>query len=299
MVSSNNNSMSSPVDTTGLYMNDPVTNFIMGEEGNYAPVSQGEVVYYNGAVPLLGYVSKDQKDAQETTKKNTDAGGDMMDWWDIAQSHFFTVQIYSNDNGLPTGLHDENGQAFSFSSGEGVYRNYIPIKTMSFTYTSYDNMNIPFGTFGDFPLLHRRKVTTINFSCYDIDQDAIEKAIKYWEQQCFPNGLYAAYLDEIKATLKYTSYDVKGRENFTRVLDVIPTGSMSVNRSYEENAAKMLNFSVVAIGATGASAGAGEMIKERGWGDGHDHANRTYEMTVSAIPWTGRYIDPTVLNYAD
>ena len=220
------------------------------------------------------------------TPKTTDAGGDMMDWWDIAQSHFFTVQIFNDKNGA--GIHDAKGTPFNFCSGEGTYKNYIPIKTMNFNYTTYDNMTIPFAIFGDFPLLHRKKVTSISFSCYDIDQDAIEKAVKYWEQQCFPQGMYAAYLDDVAAKLSYTSYDVKGRENFTRVLYVIPAGSVSVSRSYEENAAKMINFSVVAVGAPGASATTGDLsggqgIKERGYGDGYEQANRTYELTVSAV----------------
>ena len=172
---------------------------------------------------------------------------------------------------------------------------------MNFNYTTYDNMSIPFAIFGDFPLLHRKKVTSVSFSCYDIDQDAIEKALKYWEQKCFPQGMYAAYLSDVAATLKYTSYDVKGRENFTRVLDVIPAGSTSVSRSYEENGAKLLNFSVVAVGAPGASATTGDLssgagIKERGYGDGNENANRTYERKVSGIIWNGSYRDPDTRN---
>ena len=239
------------------------------------PVTEGNITY-SGETAL-----KFDLNLEENTflLKATDAGGDVMDWWDIAQSHFFTVQIYNSKNGA--GLHDINGEPFMFSSGEGTYKDYIPIKSMTFNYTAYDNMNIPFGIFGDFPLLHKKKVTSINFSCYDIDQDAIEKALRYWEQQCFPQGMYVAYLDDVTATLKYTSYDVKGRENFTRILEVIPASTVSVSRSYEDNAAKLLNFSVVAVGAPGASANNGEMatndvIRRRGYGDINEHANRSY-----------------------
>ena len=122
----------------------------------------------------------------DQAKKVSDAGGDLIDWWDIAQSHFFTVQIYGvNEQGQGTGIHYLNGSPIAFASGEGVYNDYIPIKSMNFNYTSYDNMSIPLGIFGDFPLLHRKKVTSISFSCYDTDQDIIEKALTYWEQQCF------------------------------------------------------------------------------------------------------------------
>jgi hypothetical protein len=264
-----------------------------------APVaSYGDLTLFGNAVDLFKPTQKNGG----STKKSTDAGGDVMDWWDIAQSHFFTVQIFNDKNGA--GIHDANGTPFNFCSGEGTYKNYIPVKSMNFNYTAYDNMSIPLGIFGDFPLLHRKKVTSISFSCYDIDQDAIEKAVKYWEQQCFPKGLYVAYLEDIAAKLSYTSYDVKGRENFTRILYVIPAGSVSVNRSYEENAAKMVNFSVVAVGSPGASATAGDLtggqgIKERGYGDGYENANRVYETQVSAAFWTGRYRDTNTRNYAD
>ena len=150
-------------------------------------------------------------------------------------------------------------------------------------------MNIPFGIFGDFPLLHKKKVTSISFSCYDIDQDAIEKALRYWEQQCFPQGMYVAYLEDVAAELKYTSYDVKGRPNFIRTLEVIPASTVSVSRSYEENAAKLLNFSVVAVGAIGASANNGEMatteaMKRKGYGDLNEFPNRSYDPNDTSNP---------------
>lgn len=248
-----------------------------------ASVTDGELTYYGDSTKAFN-LSAEKSYSPPT---NTDAGGDMMDWWDIAQSHFFTVQIYSSKNN-GVGLHDENGLAFNFASGEGTYKNYIPIKSMNFNYTTYDNMNIPFGIFGDFPLLHKKKVTSISFTCYDIDQDAIEKALRYWEQQCFPKGMYAAYLSDVAAELKYTSYDVKGRVNFTKILEVIPASSVSVSRSYEENAAKLLNFSVVAVGAPGAAATTGEsasngLIAERGYGDGNYNPNRVYETNITSV----------------
>lgn len=237
----------------------------------------GNITYYGDSAVAFFDTSLSRYPTDAIT---TDVGGDTLDWWDIAQSHFFTVQIYSpRNNGV--GLHDEKGEPFNFSSGQGTYKNFIPLKSMNFNYTSYDNMNIPFGIFGDLPILHKKKVTSISFSCYDIDQDAIEKALRYWEQQCFPGGMYVAYLEDVAAELKYTSYDVKGRENFTRVLQVIPASTVSVSRSYEENAAKLLNFSVVAVGAPGASANNGEMattnvIKQKGYGDINERANRSY-----------------------
>lgn len=293
----NNDSAYAGVIEDGAYSSIAAGNGI--RTGVYKSQVDNDIVYYNDAVDWFFDASVHTDVNNQAPKISTDAGGDLIDWWDIAQSHFFTVQIFNDKNGA--GIHDEKGNPFNFSSGEGVYKNYIPIKTMNFNYTSYDNMTIPFGIFGDFPLLHRKKVTSISFSCYDIDQDAIEKAVKYWEQKCFPKGMYAAYLDDVAAKLSYTSYDVKGKENFTRVLYVIPASSVSVSRSYEENAAKMINFSVVAVGVPGASATTGDLstgqgIKERGWGDGNERANRTYERQVSGVIWDGKYRDPRTRN---
>ena len=198
--------------------------------------------------------------------------GDALDNWDIAQSHFFTVQISQ--------LIDKKGTTFKFSSGQGTYEDYVPIKSMNLTYTSYDNMNIPFGIFGDLPLLHRKKVSTISFSCYDIDQDVIEMALRAWENRCFPEGKYVAYLDDVKALFKYRSFDVTGKKNFERSLYVIPASSVSVSRGYEENGAKMLNFSLAVVGMPGSSAnGNGLKIAEYGYGEGYETADLYYEKT--------------------
>lgn len=232
--------------------------------------------------------------------------GDPLDNWDIAQSHFFTVQIYSKpyeggkNYAKATGLHDINGNPFNFASGQGTYKDYLPIKSMNFSYTSYDNMSIPLAVLGDFPLLHRKKVSTINFSCYDMDQDVIESALRYWEKQCFPEDKYVEYLDNIKAKLTYRSYDVTGKLTFERILEVIPTSSVSVSRSYEENGAKLLNFSVIAVGYPGASGrvSSGGIIRERGYGDGNEYADLVYEKQVgAAILVNGRPINQTTANY--
>ena len=171
---------------------------------------------------------------------------------------------------------------FQFASGQGTYKDYIPIKSMNLTYTSYDNMSIPFNIFGNLPLLHRKSVSTISFSCYDIDQDVIEMALRAWENRCFPEGRYVAYLDDIKASFKYRSYDVTGKMNFEKEFFVIPSSGVSVSRSYEENAAKMLNFSLAVVGLPGASAssGRGLRIAEYGYGEGYEKADLLYEKNI-------------------
>ena len=269
------------------------------------PYTEGSISYYGDAAKIAtgtgfgnGFGNGVNNGRGGVTNANTVI--DQKVAWDIAQSHFFTVQIYSPSNNYyahPTGLHDKYGKAFAFASGKGTWENYIPLKNMSFNYVSFDNMTIPVNILGDFPLLNRKRVTVITFSCYDMDDDRIEMALKYWEDQCFP-GSYVEYLDNIKAKLTYCSYDVTGRKNFSREIEVIPSGSMSVSRSYEENAAKILNFSVVAVGVVGASidnisgmartgrngrGGSVQEIAEIGYGDGSEYKGLLYERNVKAV----------------
>ena len=261
------------------------------------PVTQGAITYNGDAARLAnGSGTLTQGAGKGGYSKGNDIVGQLFSW-DIAQSHYFTVQIYSPRNPdypYPTGLHDKQGKPFSFCSGQGTWKDYIPLKSMNFNYTSYDNMSLPLHILGDFPLLHRKKVTTIQFSCYDMDDDRIELALKAWENQCFP-GACVEYLDNIKAQLTYTSYDVKGKKNFSISFEVIPTGTVSVSRGYEENSAKFLTFSVVAVGAPGVNANMGAAggkgnvgraftYGELGYG-GPGEVDYVYELSVQgAIP---------------
>lgn len=247
---------------------------------------QGEIVYSENATKVLeGGISTANTYGLSFVPKSRKSAGDMLSNADIAQSHFFTVQIYSAPTSTynhPTGLHERNGKPISFASGKGTYSDYLPVKTMQLNYTSYDHLTIPFTIFGDLPIPHRKRVSTVSFSCYDMDNDVIERALKYWEDQCFV-GNCVEYLDNIKATLKYRSYSVTGKLNFTKYLDVIPAGTTSVSRSYAENGEKLLNFSVVVVGTTGASAKSGSLsIKERGYGDGNETADLTYTKDTAA-----------------
>ena len=58
---------------------------------NTKPVTEGNITYSGNAVD--GLIIQTGLASSRPNKISTDAGGDIMDWWDIAQSHFFTVQI--------------------------------------------------------------------------------------------------------------------------------------------------------------------------------------------------------------
>lgn len=168
---------------------------------------------------------------------------------DIAQSHHFTVQL-------------EGFQ--SYRTPHGSFSKFLPVKTIQLNQTSYENMNIPVSIFGDFPLLNKKRVSTIAITCYDEDTNIIERQLRAWERSCFPSNKYVAYLSDVARKLTYQGYDVKGKMTLGPInMYVIPSGNISVSRDYSANDAKLLSFTLVCVGdgsscATGTPTSPGD-----------------------------------------
>lgn len=170
---------------------------------------------------------------------------DKMFLQDIAQSHHFTVQLEGFD------MLKTPGATFS---------EFLPVKSMNFNYTSYENMSIPVSIFGDFPLLNKKRVSTIALTCFDLDDNRLERELQNWEYMCFPKGRYVAYMNDIVRKFTYKGYDVKGKETLSFYFYTIPSGNVTVGRDYSANEAKLVTFSLVCVGdgitcATGAGKG--------------------------------------------
>lgn len=160
---------------------------------------------------------------------------------DIAQAHHFTVSI-------------EGFNMSNFTVPSGVYTNFLPVKNINLSYVSYESMSIPVSIFGDFPLLSKKRVSTISLVCYDTDDNKLEHELLKWENECFPKGRFVAYMEDIVRKFTYKGFDVKGKETFTISFYVIPSGSVSVSRDYSNNDAKLINFSVICVGDGSTSA---------------------------------------------
>lgn len=163
---------------------------------------------------------------------------------DIAQSHHFTVHL-------------DGFSSSKFKTPEGTFSQFLPVKSMNFNYVSYENMSIPVAIFGDFPLLNKKRVTTVGLTCFDLDNNLLERELKTWESRCFPKGRFAAYMDDIARKLTYRGYDVKGRETLNFYFYVIPSGNVSVSRDYSANDAKLVTFNLVCVG-DGSTCATGE-----------------------------------------
>lgn len=163
---------------------------------------------------------------------------------DIAQSHHFTVHI--------DGIYMSRTKSPNENFGE-----FLPVKNIDLSYTSYENMSIPVAIFGDFPLLNKKRVSTINLTCYDNDNNDLENELRTWESTCFPLGRYVAYITDVAKKFTYKGYNVKGKETLEASFYVIPSGRVSVSRDYSANDAKMVSFGLVCVG-DGSTCATGE-----------------------------------------
>ena len=208
-------------------------------------ILQGGVNYTNPQV-----VKTFQLNASENNYVKQESRVDESAWLiDIAQSHHYTVQLLKNNINDVSMSHLKTPRK-SFSE-------FLPVKTMNLKYTSYENMSIPLAIFGDFPLLNKKRVSTIDLSCFDTDNNKLEYELRVWESQCFPKGRFVAYMDDIAREFIYRGYDVKGQETLTYRVYVIPAGNVTVSRDYSANEAKMVNFSLVVVG-DGQTCASGE-----------------------------------------
>lgn len=192
----------------------------------------------------INYMNGDPFESKSTEQPSSSGSSNDGGWAiDIAQSHHFTVEIRDASN-----HRSQSGNLLSYKTPNNVYSNFLPVKSMSLSYPSYENMNISLSIFGDFPLLMRRRVETITLVCYDEDTSPLEKNLQVWNEECFPQGKYVAYMDNIVKELIYRGYTVDGRESMHVRRFVIPAGQVMVNRDYSENEAKMITFSLACVG---------------------------------------------------
>lgn len=206
---------------------------------------------------LIGGVAED---AKLKSIKDPVANNSIF-YLDMAQSRYFTLTISKLTF---------NGKPIQFKLGTPIvtkgalpnkFDDFFPVKNISVSFTSYNNMSIPFSIFGNLPILHKKSVAKITINAYDLDDDRVERAVQAWEKECFPDSNYVAYLDDVKAQFVYKSYDVKGKQNYSKTLYVIPADNVSVSRSYDDNNEKIVSFSVVAVGEPGASSRGSKVSK--------------------------------------
>lgn len=187
------------------------------------------------ASPGVNYINGDPFKIAPSKNTVTEQPVDSGIWaLDIAQSHHFVVKL----EGIK-----------SYYTPHKSFDQFLPVKSIQLNQTSYENMSIPLSIFGDFPLLNKKRVSTIGITCYDEDSNIIERQLRAWEKACFPSNKYVAYMSDIARKLTYIGYNVKGQRTLGPInMYVIPSGNITVSRDYSANDAKLLTFTLVCVG---------------------------------------------------
>lgn len=168
---------------------------------------------------------------------------------DIAQSRYFTVLLKDNDNYIENDALNLKLPCESMDSVDYKFQTdrFLPVKSLSITDTSYDNLSIPMSTFSDIPLMNKKKTCNLQLTCYDIDDDRLERILRIWKNRCFI-GNRVVYMSYIYKIFQYRSYNVQGKLNFSADYYVIPVGPLTISRDYESNNEKLITFNLATIG---------------------------------------------------
>ena len=168
---------------------------------------------------------------------------------DIAQSRYFTVTLNNPDGSsifphlkIPKSIRESNNNVTGFDDNY-----FLPVKSINVQDTSFDSLSIPVATFSDVPLMNKKRTCVIQLTCYDIDNDVIERALRRWKNSCFV-GNRVVYLSDIYKDFTYKSYNVSGKLNYSVLYYVVLTGAISVSRDYEGNGEKLVTFSLATVG---------------------------------------------------
>ncbi len=159
---------------------------------------------------------------------------------DIARSSYFTVNFKNTFN---SSTFKVPGNSFNGDT-------FLPVKQITMNYGSVESLSIPIACYADVPVTSKRKVGKVDIIFYDYDDDRIERGLRTWIEGMIVNGR-TVYLSECVDQMTYKSYDVKGELNkgiTTSTLLVVPVGEISISRSYESNAEKLVRATFAIVG---------------------------------------------------
>jgi len=159
------------------------------------------------------------------------------------------------------------------TSEKGGYGEFLPIKNIAYKPIAIESTKLQFGIFADFPLIHKRKMGSIQITLLDNALNDYEMAVYKWFSGCHPthekdyNEGYVLPMGEIFKDAKYVEYRNDGKISKIYSFEVIPDGDVSVARSYENASLKEITFNVLIVSPI--------------WVEDKDHLQ--YSLTTSAM----------------
>lgn len=129
-----------------------------------------------------------------------------------------------------------------------TYGKFLPIKTITYKPVAIESTKLNFGIFADFPIIHKRKMGSVQVTLLDTCHNDYEQAVFEWFDTCHDTGSgFVAPLAEIIQPAEYMEYTNNGKRSKKYTFEVIPDGDVSISRSYENASLKEITFNTIIV----------------------------------------------------
>lgn len=134
----------------------------------------------------------------------------------------------------------------SFSQNTSAY--WMPLKSLNYSQGSLENMSIAVGVLADIQLPFRKHSPTLSVETFDHRSDFYEMKLKEWHSQSVVTNGFVPVLESIVKKVTIRGFATNGEQNTQQECYCILGDDITVNRSYEENALKVVSFKLVVVG---------------------------------------------------
>ena len=131
--------------------------------------------------------------------------------------------------------------------GGNKYGKFLPVESVSLSPISVTNTSLNIGIFSDLPILSSRKMGRLRITLLDDIYNVYENAVLDWFQNCCYNG-FVSPISKIIREAHYYEYTNQGKESKHYRFWLIPTDDISLNRNYNDNQFKKIEFSTIIVG---------------------------------------------------
>ena len=138
----------------------------------------------------------------------------------------------------------------NFSRNGSVY--WMPLKSLSYSKGSIETMNLAVGAFADIRLPFRKNSPTFTVEMFDHRSDFFEMKLREWHDMSVLSNGYVPVLESIAKKVQIRSWATNGECNSLTECMCILADDITVNRSYDGNDLKLIQFKLVVVGWGGA-----------------------------------------------
>lgn len=128
------------------------------------------------------------------------------------------------------------------------YSRFLPVKSLNFTSIAVESTKIQTGIFADFPIFHRKRMSTLTCTLNDLDTHEYEHAVFKWFDGCIEDQKgFVATMDEIVRDARLVVYDTKGKAMKSFNFSIIPDGDITTSKNYETASLKEFQFKAIIV----------------------------------------------------